>query len=625
MNYFIETALAPAKLFELAGDVKSFKAWLYKTHNKPYDEEVLTGHRFFLECAFTGIFHTVIYSDSLPFKNDPLLELAANNSISIDKMPGESDRRIILKHLFRNYLQLTSATTQTDLQNAIDSIRDKLTDPLIQFYHTNFRLKKTLTIEKSAFDKLLLIDSLLIHYTQINNSGPYAHEGALLHDYWIPQEKLAESFVGYKYTVQYLYSLVLPGDLFSKAELDKIHQADSWRKYTINKQEDGETDPLIRSLNETFDIEKQTCFESFFYRINDLLAGEAQKRYGISHMNPQVNLIPSKRKLPTSVFDKLLDLDVKKYDVELSAIEKRDYNLQWFPVDVSNILDANEFNGVAAFNTLVIGTLAVTEGDFVYVNKWKHPTANPDHYDYSYAVLLNTSKTSARALKGWMLFFDCCNDFTGSRRDFLAIEKILKDNKKKIRLSVEELGHEEFTAYLKNYVPDKERLINNEILSLGQITKIKENKELFTKYQKARGVLLELLCYYAVSNHSHYKDFTVKNWGKSLEGKDIDVLLESRTQIRLIECKYNGAGRNFNLEERIDELNEVVRKRKEASQVLDGSIEFWFWLPPAEKDMAILENKKIKYEIFDSQKSKSVYQNLVKLKKMREIFTLSFS
>jgi hypothetical protein len=224
-----------------------------------------------------------------------------------------------------------------------------------------------------------------------------------------------------------------------------------------------------------------------------------------------------------------------------------------------------------------------------------------------------------------MLFFDCCNDFTGSRSDFLSIEKILKDNKKKICLSVEELSYEEFTVYLKNYIPDKERLINNEILSIKQITKIKENKELFTKYQKARGVLLELLCYYAVSNHDDYKDFIVKSWGKIVEGKDIDVLLESETQIRLIECKYNGSGRSFNLEKRIDELNEVVRKRKEVTQIIDGKIEFWFWLSPTDKDITILENKGIKYQIFDTQKSKSTYESLVKLKKMREIFTLSFS
>jgi len=67
--------------------------------------------------------------------------------------------------------------------------------------------------------------------------------------------------------------------------------------------------------------------------------------------------------------------------------------------------------------------------------------------------------------------------------------------------------------HLRNYMPNKYSLMDNEILDLKKLEKKKENKELFEKYQKARGTLFELLCYYAVSNHKNYKEFTAKSGG----------------------------------------------------------------------------------------------------------------
>jgi hypothetical protein len=635
MNYFIETALSPAKLFKMAGDLKSFKSWLLKTHNQAYDENMLKGHRFFLECAFTSIFHNFIDSESVALKNDPILEEAAGAvKVTIDKMPGKSDRQLILKNLFREYLDLTAADTEQNLGKSINTIEEKIVTPLINFYDTNFKVRKNVNIERSMLDKIILMDDLLIHFIQINNSGPYAHQGTFLPDFWIPIEKLKDSLFGYKYVIQYLYELILPSDIFLKTQMNEIHNADSWRKYVYNETE-NEKDDMISRMFRTYDLEKQTCFESYFYRLNKVLETDIPARYGISHMGPEGNLIPIKKKLPRSIVEKLIDSSVKRFDVEMTAQEQHDYDLHWHPVDVSNVLNVNEFNGVAAFNTLLIGTLAVTKDAKVYVNKWKHPTQNPKHNDYSYAVLLNTEETSNRSMEGWMLFFDCCNDFTGSRSDFLCIEKILKDNKRRIELVTRTITQEDFNIYLKNYMPDKDRLIHNEILGIKDLTKIKENKELFLKYQKARGVLLELLCYYAVSKHNHYENYMVKKWGEKAEGKEIDVLLESKTQVRLIECKYNGEGRDWDLQKRINEMNEVVRKRIEIKRnekrgleivhhKIDGAIEFWFWHPPSAKNIELLENANIKYEVFESNQNRSEYGGLIKYKKMKDIFKLNF-
>lgn len=633
MNYFIEGALTPARLFKMAGNISEFVRWLKTRHNLDYSDDILKGHRFFMECAYTSIFHQFVSSESIGLKQDRFLEMASSANTSIDKLPGESDRILILKNLFRDYLELTKAQSESSLEKSVNVINKKLVNPLIKFYNENFRVDGKEKISRKDLDQIILMDNLLIQFTQINNSGPYAHQGSLLHEYWIPKEKLIEAFAGYKYAMQFLYEKVLPKELYLNAELNNLHKADSWKTYVFNEQESS-GDPFLDSINQTFDIDKQTCFESYFYRVNDVLGKEIPNKYDISHMSPERLLTATKKKLPKGIISHLIDDNVKKYDVAMSLIEKLDHNLQWYPVDVSNVLGANEFNGVSAFNTLLIGTLAVTTDDFVYVNKWKHPTGEPKKYDYSYAVLLNTNKTSRRAYEGWMLFFDCCNDFTGSRSDYLMIEKILKENKRKIKLRTEEITHEAFIDYLKNYAPDKERVINNEILNLGTVTKVKENKELFTKYQLARGKLFELLCYHAVVNHGHYESFTLKRWSKKLEGKEIDILLESKTQVRLIECKYNLDG--FDLAKRIEDMNEVLRKRiitkqNESKSVeiihhkIDGALEFWFWLPPNEKDIILLKNTGIKYEIFGSDDPNKDYNNSIKHKDIKHIFELSFN
>lgn len=632
MNYFIETALTPAKLFKMASNVKAFKLWLKETHNIDYSNDILKGHRFFLECAFTSIFHEFIGSESIALKQDRFLEMASGANTSIDKFPGKSDRALILKNLFRDYLELTTAESERSLIKSIEAINKKLVNSLINFYNENFVVQNREKISRKDLDKIILMDSLLIQFTQINNSGPYAHQGSLLHEYWISREKLAEAFEGYKYTMQFLYDTVLPKELYLSAELNNLHTADSWRTYVYNEQESS-GDALIDSLNQTFTVNIQTCFESYFYRVNDMLEKEIPSRFNIYHTGPERLLKAIKKKLPKAIISHLIDSNVNKFDVEMSLKEKLDHNLQWYPVDVSNVLGANEFNGVSAFNTLLIGTLAVTTDDFVYVNKWKHPTDDPKRNDYSYAVLLNTSKTSQRSYAGWMLFFDCCNDFTGSRSDYLLIEKILKENKRKIKLTTTEITQEVFINYLKNYAPDKERIINNEILNLGAITKVKENKELFSKYQLARGKLLELLCYHAVTNHHHYESFTIKQWSRKLEGKEIDILLESKTQVRLIECKYDLG--NFDLVKRIEDMDDVVRKRILTKQndpkgleivyhKIDGALEFWFWLPPKEKDIEILKSKGIKYEVFGGGEQNKYYNNSIKYKDIKHIFELNF-
>jgi len=49
--------------------------------------------------------------------------------------------------------------------------------------------------------------------------------------------------------VQYLYSLVMPPELYFQAELDKIHTSDSCKNMFIYKQEnDGEYNPLEEHL-----------------------------------------------------------------------------------------------------------------------------------------------------------------------------------------------------------------------------------------------------------------------------------------------------------------------------------------------------------------------------------------
>lgn len=630
MYYFLETGLLPAVVFEKTCNVTNFKNWLKKTHNVDYDEKILIGHRFFLECAFTSIFYEFISSDSIPLKMDRVLGMATNSSCTIDKIQSKSDRVLILKNLYKDYIALTKAGDELNLENAIKSIRTKVTTRFSKFYSTNFRVNKKIKLSKKDVDYLTLTDNILTYYIQINNSGPYAHHGALLPEYWIPKDKLNESFEGYKYTIQYLFESVLPSDVFIQAQIDKIHTAENWQTYIYNEQEKDDDD-IVALMNRTFDIEKQTCFENYFHRLHNVLNEKIPPLYGISYTDCGRNLVPIKKKLPFQVIKHLIDPSIERFDIKMSLEEQLDYYFLWERIDITNVLIDKRFNGVAAFNTLLLGTLSATKQDFVYVNKFKHTTIDPKQSYYSYAVLLNTLDTANHGDTGWMLFLDCCNDYTGSRTQFLSAEDIIKKNKKRIKLVQYEIRLEELSGYLKNHMPDKSHLEHNDFLK--DMSKLKENKTLFEKYQSARGVLLELLCYYVITMHHHYEGFSIKRWGRKLGGKEIDVLLESKTQVRLIECKYNGQGRDLDISKRIIELNTVINeriqnKKSEKKGVetfdnkIDGAIEFWFWLPPSKQDIELLTNKGIKFEIFTGGK-KSEYENLIKFTKMKSIFDLN--
>lgn len=88
----------------------------------------------------------------------------------------------------------------------------------------------------------------------------------------------------------------------------------------------------------------------------------------------------------------------------------------WYFVDVLDAKKMYSFNGHATFIKMLIGSIEVNRlnknSDKLFVRRIKHPLSENKN-DYSYALHSPAYGTLSDG-SGWILFLDCCNDFSGS-------------------------------------------------------------------------------------------------------------------------------------------------------------------------------------------------------------------
>ena len=207
--------------------------------------------------------------------------------------------------------------------------------------------------------------------------------------------------------VQYLWFRLL-GERFAGSVAAKIHTAANWRSF------DDYYKPLQDELIDP--LEEFTGLRGGF---NSLVVAEPGAKSVLSEL-----LEPMAKEQPLS-----LQRDIQRkflwYDVEL--------------VDAS----ATIFSGVLTFVSLLNGAVVfrrrVGNHDPVLIMRVKHPAGGAGRHDYSYGLLLEAHGTVSD-YSGWLLFYDCCGDYSGFAGSQHALaEQEIKEHLEQKTIEIQEV------------------------------------------------------------------------------------------------------------------------------------------------------------------------------------------
>lgn len=596
MEQLVEHIIPSLRIIEIAGNVKQYEQWLKDYHNRTIDKQLLAGYKFFLECAFHEFYYGVSVENEFDIKDDFLFKCAmGKSSYPIDKLPNTCERTIFLKNIYKYFKPVLRAKSINGIENKLQLFYQEVGVLFENVFLEQFCISTEYGVNEDEAIRLILVENLYIYFTQINNNGPYAYMASLLRDFWISNEKKTYCFEGYKFILQYLWYNVLDKFPFEKAKLNTLHLADSWREYSYKKLP-PDASIYDKMFNTYFDLGKQNSLDSFFYQIKYNITDPFEEETGINITSVHKFFGRTKVNYSKNVFNKLLCTDelIDPYD-KLDDDDKISIALYWYPLEVFE--PGSMHNGITAFITSMAGTVSLSnsegkrEFEKVIVCKFIHPLTDKKN-DYSYGVLLDSMAAAGHYYSGWLLYYDCCGDYSGfSGSEHKKAEKLIDKyvNNNQVELRELEVDKKVFRRYVAEHIYSSDELSNEKIIEVEERL-LEQSKKQKIKVDdvigKSKAVILELLMCYILSKHGDVKSI---KWSANKNEGEIDLLLEYSDKIKIIECKVNP--NNYDLRE---ENRKLVNKLKEY-KLTNKEAEFWFWEKPSIKNVEWLQKNSVSY------------------------------
>jgi hypothetical protein len=465
---------------------------------------------------------------------------------SLEKLPSTCDRTIFLKNIYSQYKPITRGKSANDIQNKVNTFFSNVGCHFELFFEKNYELSKQQNISFEESISLNRIECLYTLFTQIKSScEPVAYNGGLLKEFYVNKKKLEQCFDGYKYTLQYLWFKTVDNRVFEKTSLKNLHLSDSWNNYKYIKDITNKH-PFPMLSEDTLVLEEQTNLDSYFFRIKEeiILPLEEKKRINILTVSKLFQ-----QKEQTSVdksFGTLLSKGNLKdpYD-NLTDNEKLDIAFYWYPLEVFE--PGKLHNGIAAFITTLVGTVELNnsgddnEFDKIIVRKFIHPLKEGENV-YSFGVLIDTKAASGHFTSGWLIYFDCCGDYSGfSSTQYNRAQSICMEYKKNGSIEFKEVEVEKhtFAKYIAEHIisyPELKRVIEKEIEENIEKESAKYEEIRKSFYDTIKKVVLEQLVYYAYTRAPSTKSV---EWSIGKNVKEVDILVEYDNSKKCIECKWN--------------------------------------------------------------------------------------
>ncbi len=549
-------------IIKTSSNVGKFRKWLKEYHKRDDNSQIFEGYKFFIDVCVRGFINSIIYGTSLDLEEDFTFFRARFVGVELDDIPNTCEKTIFIKNVWNLTKTIRKANGWDEITEAV-----KDADKLFFVFDVIFEraISSTRELNKKDALKISTIFNTHIFLNDTKRGVPHVYLLTPILKSSASEEYLEKVYVGYVYTLQYLWFVLLEKENFEKSSLKDLHKAHDMyskeakeqiesqagipvseeeikkefvteRKEKIREHE-GEIE-LVKELSDE-DIKKSEAekerlsklknwfaLDMFFGKINEEIIEPLKSRVGaISVFN---HLLKSSDKFNKSLISEFLRRDELKNPRYLETTDnkermrkKLDYLFLWYDVNVLNTQKLTVFNGMPAFISTLIGNVELNRifgsDEKVLALRFKHPVEGVQGYDYSYGILIQAfSNIGIADYSGWLIFFDCATDYSGAGS----------------------VLHDESEIFIENFLDEEKIEIKEDIV----------DEERFKEYLAEKSTS-------SVFGEIKY----MTPLGVYLNKEQIDVLAEAESGVYIFECKVN-----LHIDE-IDKIKKQIENKVKAA------------------------------------------------------------
>jgi len=559
----VDDVFGTLNIIRIVSNVEKFKDWLRKEHEIENFEDIFDGYKFFLESAVRTFLHTIIYNYTLNIEEDFVFYRARFVGIHLSKIPNTCEKTILIKNINDHLKLIKKSKNFEELKSAIINF-ESILNVFWKIYNENVAVNQKINIDKGIALKYLTMFYTYIFLNDTSRFIPHGYWISLL-DNKINPEQHKKNLNGYKYALQFTWSVLLDKKYYSTSIVN-LHKVNDW-----NVEDDFIFDLQNHKKEKTT---KREDLDSYFGKIQREVIEPIEKELKINFGFTKILYL--KKKISKEIFKDLLKAPKEP---QLNEKEKLDFNLLWYQIEFLDSSKSHIFNGVPAFISLLVGAAELknrfSEKEKAYICKFIHPNKSVNGNDFSYGVLIEAFGSFG------------ISDYSGfAGSEHAMAEMFINEYKKRRMIEVREMTIDK--NKLKEYIADKiTSSKKEEILKiLEEESKLRQERNIVSE---AKGLALELITYYTLSKK---KIYDLVDWNIKINKDQLDVILETKDDFILIECKVNPNNVDIN-----KEINNLKTKLNNYNTNKNKKCEFWLWHRPSPETINKLKKEKIDFTV----------------------------
>jgi len=602
--------IIPAQeILDTLGKPDQFISWLAKCHLDCEPNKLFEGYQFAVTVCINSIIDGFCNDSHLGLESDFLFERCLTELIPLHQINSSCEKASLLRRIKPAVKAVAKSNSYQDLEDAVIKLNSLLLQKIHQLKTEHIVLSDDVSVSKELALNWLQMDFLHTFLHQIKGNGPIANWWNPISADYVDKSRLTRFLKGYTYALQFCWYSLLGEEVYSQTHLTQLHLANSWREYIYT--EDANSEDVKSNFDRSFNLEEQSCFDSFFYYIMEELCRPIEEKFNIAVYN-----IHRYFKIDQNKYNKeqlFKDFFGQQLVPSRSAMTKEEHFrecMYWYPLTaITDGTTMTEY-GPASFNTLLAGTVALYNKEEsalpnVVVAKFTHPhPKKKGEHNYSFGVLIDGGSAAADHSYGWIIYHNLCWDHSGFANfqyetTMGLIDRFQDEGKidlREMRISLSEL----------------EVLIGQEMLQQAQVNLHDQIKLLTTRLKDSNSFLLEVVTAYLCSKI--FPDYNVQlNTDKRSVNGEIDVKIESNGVLILIECKLNP--NSYSIQEVINKLSRKLAASGKPAQ--RKSMQFWFWKSPSQERVKLLEESGVVYHVLSDEKWE--FSRFVPLKTLKQL------
>lgn len=383
----------------IVSDVKEFRTWIRQYHSSNFQDSHLSGYVLVFDTLLRLLISRLERDVSLGLTSDDVFNRATFKGIAISKLPNTCEKTVLIKNL-QHYIR---AVVHSDSWDSLDTAMHRVSSEVLAPFND---IKQACSLNRDyplrEMEYAIRCSSMFQTYIFLNDTSrgiPHGYvrkmldiqESCARFRHSAPRT-LHKAFLGYKYTVQFLWYQLLGSD-FGNSVVSDIHTSTDWRSFDnyFDRIKSEVIEPLDKSTRGVMG------YDSF------ILVDRSPKSYlaGL--------------------------LEEKGPESPLSVGEDLARAFLWYPIQLIDSSDYS-FSGAPAVILLLMGMIQIkrrsTDISKAKVIRLVHGAVEEHRRSYSYAVLTELSGYISDA-SGWLLFYDCCDDRGSTSGLFREVESLL--------------------------------------------------------------------------------------------------------------------------------------------------------------------------------------------------------